>query len=53
MSYSLMIYKNKKEIRKHKKLTEDLQKLLIIKLENWKDYKPIRGLIEYFFKAAK
>ena len=40
MSYSLMIYKNKKEIEDNKKLTRHLQKLLLIKLENWKDYKP-------------
>ena len=53
MSYSLMIYKNKKEIKENKKLTKHLQKLLLIKLENWKDYKPTRGIIEDFFKAAK
>lgn len=43
MSYSLMIYKNKKEIEDNKKLTRHLQKLLLIKLENWKDYKPTMG----------
>lgn len=53
MSYSLMIYKNKQEIIENKKLTKHLQKLLLIKLENWKEYKPIRGIIEDFFKAAK
>ena len=53
MSYSLMIYKNKKEIKENKKLTKRLQRLLLIKLENWKDYKPTRGIIEDFFKAAK
>ena len=53
MSYSLMIYKNKKEIKENKKLTKHLQKLLLIKLENWKEYKPTRGIIEDFFKAAK
>ncbi|WP_296789771.1 hypothetical protein [uncultured Methanobrevibacter sp.] len=26
---------------------------MLIKLKNWKDYKPIRGIIEDFFKAAK
>ena len=46
-------YKNKKEIEDNKKLTRHLQKLLLIKLENWKDYKPTRGIIEDFFKAAK
>lgn len=53
MSYSLMIYKNKKEIEENKKLTKHLQKLLLIKLKNWKEYKPTRGIIEDFFKAAK
>ena len=53
MSYSLMSYKNKKEIEDNKKLTRHLQKLLIIKLKNWKDYKLTRGIIEDLFKAAK
>ena len=53
MSYSLMIYKDKPKIGENKKLTKHLQKLLLIKLENWKEYKPIRGIIEDFFKAAK
>lgn len=48
-----MIYNNKKEISENYKLTEHLQKLLLIKLKNWKDYKPMKGIIEYFFKAAK
>ena len=26
---------------------------MLIKLENWKEYKPVRGIIEDFFKAAK
>ena len=26
---------------------------MLIKLKNWKDYKPIRGIIEDIFKAAK
>ena len=53
MSYSLMVYKNKKEIKENKKLFRHLMSLLLIKLKNWKDYKPIRGIIEDFFKAAK
>ena len=53
MSYSLMIYKNPKEIEKNKKLIKHLQSLLFIKLENWKEYKATRGIIEDFFKAAK
>ena len=51
MSYSLMIYKNPKEIEKNKKLIKHLQSLLFIKLENWKEYKATRGIIEDFFKA--
>ena len=53
MSYPLTIYKNKKEFEENKKLIEHLERLLLIKLENWKDCKPIRGIIEDFFKAAK
>ena len=53
MSYPLTIYKNKDEIAENKKLIEHLERLLLIKLENWKEYKPIRGIIEDFFKAAK
>lgn len=53
MSYSLLIYKNKKEINNNKKLTRYLQRLLLIKLENWKDYKLTRGIIEDFFNLAK
>ena len=53
MSYPLTIYKNKKEFEKNKKLIEHLERLLLIKLENWKEYKPTRGIIEDFFKAAK
>ena len=53
MSYSLMIYKNKNNIEENKKLTNHLQRLLLIKLENWKEYKPVRGIIEDFFKASK
>ncbi len=30
-----------------------LQSLLFIKLENWKEYKATRGIVEDFFKAAK
>ena len=53
MTYSLLIYKNPKEIEKNKKLINHLQRLLLIKLANWKEYKPTRGIIEDFFKSAK
>ena len=53
MAYPLMIYKNPKEIEKNKKQINHLQRLLFIKLENWKEYKATRRIIEDFFKAAK
>ena len=53
MAYPLMVYKNPKEIEKNKKLINHLQRLLLIKLVNWKEYKPTRGIIEDFFKSAK
>ena len=53
MSYPLTIYKNEEDFAKNKKLIEHLERLLLIKLENWKEYKPTRGIIEDFFKAAK
>lgn len=53
MVYPLEIYKSKSRYRKEKKILEHLARQLIIKLENWKDFKPKRGLIEDFFKAAK
>lgn len=53
MSYPLTIYKNKNDFGENKKLIEHLERLLLIKLKNWKEYKPTRGIIEDFFKAAK
>ena len=53
MSYPLTIYKNKNKFGENKKLIEHLERLLLTKLENWKEYKPTRGIIEDFFKAAK
>ena len=32
---------------------KQLKKILIQKISNWKDLKPVRGLIEDFFKVAK
>ena len=44
MAYPLLIYKNPKDIEKNKKLINHLQRLLLIKLVNWKEYKPTRGI---------
>ncbi|WP_296808290.1 hypothetical protein [uncultured Methanobrevibacter sp.] len=49
----MTIYKNKNEFAENKKLIEHLERLLPIKLENWKEYKPTIGIIEDFFKATK
>ena len=49
----MTIYKNKNKFAENKKLIEHLERPLLIKLENWKEYKPTRGIIENFFKATK
>ena len=53
LSYSLNIFKNKKQLNKNKRLFKRLKKELISKLMNWKHYKPIRGKIEDYFKVLK
>ena len=53
MSYPLDVYHKTKHAKKLKTEIEILSKELIKELDNWKDLKPIRGLIEDFFKAAK
>ena len=52
LSYPLEIYqeKNNEEVKHEYK---QLKKLLINKIHNWNELKPIRGLIEDFFKVAK
>lgn len=53
ISFPLTIYKNKKEFEKKQKLIKHLARELFIKLENWEELKPERGIIEDFFKVAK
>ena len=53
MSYPLDVYHKTKHVRKLKTEIKILSKELIKELDNWKDLKPVRGLIEDFFKAAK
>lgn len=53
ISYPLSVFKKKKDIEKNKKLYKSLKNLLLEKIKNWKDYKPIRGKIEDFFKVTK
>ena len=52
-SYPLSSFNEIKNLNKEKKLINSLNIILLNKLDNWKDLKPIRGLIEDFFKAAK
>jgi hypothetical protein len=53
ISYPLDVFKKKKKIKERKDLYKHLKALLLSKLKNWKDFKPIRGKIEDFFKVAK
>ena len=52
LSYPLSIF-NRSNPEKEKKLYNCLVKSLKAKLENWKKYRPIRGVIEDIFKLAK
>ena len=42
-----------KKIKKEKRFFENLKQKLLKKLDNWKNFKPIRGKIEDFFKLFK
>ncbi|SCG85862.1 transposase [Methanobacterium congolense] len=53
LTYPLQVFKDKKTEKKSKKLYNTLKNVLIQKIENWKQYKPIRGKIEDFFKLCK
>ena len=53
MSTSLDIFKDKKTLKESKALYLELTRKLYSCLENWKDLKPIRGIIEDFFKVGK
>jgi len=52
LSYPLSIF-NRSDPVKEKEFYRGLVKSLKAKLENWKKYKPIRGMIEDIFKLAK
>ena len=52
LSYPLEIYKNK-QLNELKKQYIILKTILIRQIEKWDDLKPVRGLIEDFFKVAK
>ena len=52
LAYPLEIFKNK-DLNKSKKEYRRLKTILIKQIEQWDDLKPVRGLIEDFFKVAK
>ncbi|RJS82008.1 IS5/IS1182 family transposase, partial [Methanophagales archaeon] len=52
LSYPLSIF-NSSNPEREKKFYKGLVKSLKVKLENWKKYRPIRGMIEDIFKLAK
>lgn len=52
LCYPLEIFNNKK-LEEIKKEYRRLKTILIQKIENWDNLKPVRGLIEDFFKVAK
>ena len=47
------VYFNNKRSKELKEKINSMSTILFEKLKNWKDLKPIRGLIEDFFKVAK
>ncbi|WP_305557782.1 hypothetical protein [Methanobrevibacter sp. V74] len=53
MSTSLDIFYDENTLEENKELFLELTTILYEKLENWKKLKPIRGLIEDFFKVCK
>ena len=53
LTYPLKVFKDKKTETQSKKLYKTLTKILLQKIRNWKQYKPIRGKIEDFFKLCK
>ena len=53
LSYPLPLFLKLKKIETEKLFFENLKHELLKKLDNWKNFKPIRGKIEDFFKLLK
>ena len=53
MSTTLDIFYDKNTLQSDKELFLELTSILYKKLENWKELKPTRGLIEDLFKVCK
>lgn len=53
MSYPMEVFSKNKKAKQLKKDIDHIASILYKKLRNWKELKPIRGIIEDFFKVAK
>ena len=53
ISYPLESFNQTDKAEELKSEIKAIGKILINKLKNWKEYKPIRGIIEDFFKVGK
>jgi hypothetical protein len=53
LTYPLQVFRDKKQEAKARKLYNMLKVVLFEKIKNWKQFKPIRGKIEDFFKLCK
>ena len=53
MSYPMEVFSRNKKSKDLKKDIDSIASILYQKLQNWKELKPIRGIIEDFFKVAK
>lgn len=53
MSYPMEVFSKNKKAKELKKDIDSIASILYQELKNWKDLKPIRGIIEDFFKVAK
>ena len=53
MSYPIEVFSRNNKAKELKKDIDSIASILFNKLQNWKDLKPVRGIIEDFFKVAK
>ena len=53
MSYPIEVFSRNKKAKELKKDIDSIASILFNKLQNWKDLKSVRGIIEDFFKVAK
>ena len=53
ISYPIEVFSRNKKAKELKKDIDSIASILFNKLQNWKDLKPVRRIIEDFFKVAK